>query len=451
MIEPTPTVEPAVVEPVVDAMPVAEPEPTETAPAESVALPPVEAATVTTAASRAETVAATPAPAVRSHVWPAPHDLEDHETPLWRQPWLIAAVVLVLFGLGWWLGHQETRTTSNASPFARVLTAVGLGGAHFALKVESDPPGAWIAIDGKDTGQRTPATFNLKPGLHRIRYSLPDLGSYQAIVTGSNGQDRIMSEALHGTLEVRATNPALPVRMSLDGQDQGFLPVSLTQVPPGLHQMQFSGPDLQSWAQTVNVPVRGTARIEAQPVITPATGVLQVQATLNDDAGSAPLKGATVYVDGELRGRTPLKLELARGPHSLRVTYDDERAPIQVLDLPGGNERFATFAFGIDSDLPTLRLQGDVSRLSASKPGTVSAALEGMAVRDVREAHLHVKGADGLWRRLDMTVAADARGVVVSAPFPTTLLRGQSRTPWYVSVSSAQGDEFFTEIQRAGR
>jgi hypothetical protein len=308
-----------------------------------------------------------------------------------------------------------------------------------------------VAIDGKETGQRTPATFQLKPGLHRIRYSLTDLGSHLALVTGSNGQDRVMSEALHGNLEVRASNPGLPVRMSLDGQDQGFLPVSLTKLPPGLHQMQFSGPDLQPWAQTVNVPIRGTAHVEAQPVITPATGVLQVQATLNDDAGAAPLRGATVYVDGELRGRTPLKLELARGPHSLRVTYDDERAPVQVIDLPGGNERFATFAFGLENDLPVLRLQGDVSRLSAAKPTTVSATLEGMAVRDVREAHLHVKGADGLWRRLDLTAKADARGVVVSAPFPVTLLRGQSRTPWYMSVSSTQGDEFFTEIQRAGR
>ena len=308
-----------------------------------------------------------------------------------------------------------------------------------------------ILFDGKDTGQRTPATFNLKPGLHRIRFSITDLGSYQALITGSNGQDRILSESLHGNLEVRASNPGLPVRMALDGQDQGFLPVSLTKLPPGLHQMQFSGPDLQPWAQTVNVPIRGVARVEALPVITPATGVLQVQATLNDDAGAAPLKGASVYVDGELRGRTPLKLELARGPHSLRVTYDDERAPVQVIDLPGGNERFATFAFGIENDLPPLRLQGDYSRLTAAKPTNVSATLEGMALRDVREAHLHVKGADGLWRRLDMALAADARGVTVSAAFPVSLLRGQARTPWYLSVSSVQGDEFFTEIQRAGR
>ena len=59
----------------------------------------------------------------------------------------------VLFGVGWWLGHQQGAADgAPASPIARVLGAVGLGGAHFTLRVDSDPPGAWIAIDGRDDG-----------------------------------------------------------------------------------------------------------------------------------------------------------------------------------------------------------------------------------------------------------------------------------------------------------
>ena len=132
------------------------------------------------------------------------------------------------------------------------------------LRVDSDPPGAWIAIDGRDTGRRTPFTFTLKPGLHRIRYSLTDVGSTTSIVTASSGQDRVLNESLHGTLTVKASDPGIPVRVSLDGADQGFLPVNLSQVAPGLHQLQFSGPDLQPWAQTVNVPVGGASIFEVR-------------------------------------------------------------------------------------------------------------------------------------------------------------------------------------------
>jgi hypothetical protein len=68
-----------------------------------------------------------------------------------------------------------------------------------------------------------------------------------------------------------------------------------------------------------------------------------------------PLEGATVWVDGERRGYTPLVLELPRGPHSARVEYRGESAPVEVIDLPGGNQRFATFELGSTSTRPRSR------------------------------------------------------------------------------------------------
>ena len=398
--------------------------------------------------------AATPMPpGTRSRLssaWPAPEELATTTTPLWRKPWAIAVFIGVLFGVGWLVGHSQTPDNDiHGTPVSRALRAVGLGGARFDAMIDSDPPGAWIAVDGKDVARRTPSAVELTPGEHQVTLSMPDLGSVQITVRGQNGQKVKVDESLHGSLEVRALDPSLPVKVSLDGQPQGWLPASIAKLPPGLHELQFNGPNLQPWAQQVSVPIRKTATLVARPMTSPATGVVQVQASMNDDSGTSPLSGATVYIDGELRGSTPLTLELPRGPHSLRVSYQGDSAPVQVIDLPGGNRRFASFQFGLDSDLPPLRLQANYAVLPIKRVNTISATLDGLAARDIRESFLHVKGGDGLWRRIQMAIEDGPRGSVLSGVFPNDLFDAQGRSQWYVSASTTQGDEFYSEMQRS--
>ena len=180
----------------------------------------------------------------------------------------------------------------------------------------------------------------------------------------------------------------------------------------------------------------------------PATGVLQVQATVNDEQGSSPLSGVQVFVDGELKGTTPASLELPRGPHSLRATWRGLNAPIQVIDLPGGNQRFASFSFGLDEDEPRLSLVGSYHAVPMSGSTTMNVSLSQLRPSEVREAWLHVRSAEGLWRRYEMTVAKAPGGSVLSCVFPLTNFDAHGETRWYVSASTQQGDEYFTEMER---
>jgi hypothetical protein len=391
-------------------------------------------------------------PRFRRGEWPALDELEHATRPAWKNPWLIAAFVALLFGVGWVVGHSQTPDNDiHATPMSRMLRAVGLSGARFSASVDSDPPGAIISVDGKEVGRRTPATIELVPGVHKITLSMPDLGHVDVEVKGSRGQKLKVNESLHGSLEVTALDKSVPVKVSLDGQAMGFLPLSVGQLPPGLHEVQFSGPNMQPWAQNVSVPIRGTATLRARPMMSPATGVLQVQAILNDEGGSSPLSGASVFVDGELRGSTPETLELPRGPHSIKVTYRGTSAPVQVIDLPGGNRRFAQFHFGLESDLPPLKLKGDFSSLPAKKQTLVEATLEGLDWHDVREAWLHVRTGEGLWRRYQVTIEEGSRGTALSAMFPQNVGDANGRVHWYMSAATSQGDDFYTEMQRSTR
>jgi len=395
---------------------------------------------------------ATPRPRQwRRNEWPEIED-EKAATPLWRRPWFFISFFIVFIGIGWVVGHSQAPDNDvHATPMTRVLRTFGLGGARFTANVDTDPPGAWIAVDGKDLARQTPATLELVPGEHAVTLSMPDLGQVQTTVRGKRGQKVHVNEALHGSLDVVASDPTLPVQVSLDGAPQGFLPVHVDKLPPGLHELQFSGPKMQPWAQNVNVLIRQNTRVVSKPMMSPATGQVQVLAQMNDENGTAPLSGASVFVDGTLSGTTPATIELPRGPHSLRVQFERVVAPIQVIDLPGGNKRFATFQFGLDSDLPPLKLEGAYQSLLSKKPALITATLDGLEADDLREAWLHLRTPDGLWTRYEMTIEAGDHGAVLTVNFPASTFNGEEKASWYLSAATKQGDDFFTEMQKSGR
>ena len=178
----------------------------------------------------------------------------------------------------------------------------------------------------------------------------------------------------------------------------------------------------------------------------PAFVVLQIDASLTDEQGTQPFKGGQVWVDGEPRGATPLTLDLPRGPHSVRLVYKGQEAPIQLIDLPGGNQRFAVFEFGLDRDVP--RLVVDVpTRVPRDRPAVISGTLAGVAATEVRGMWLHARLVDGPWRRYDMTLLKSPAGAVGVAPFPLAAFDAQGRARYYLSAQYGQGDESFTEIR----
>lgn len=391
-------------------------------------------------------------PPPRHPQWPEPP--EDEASPLarrWKPIALWSAVVLALFGIGWFVGSMQEQSgpeqTRRPSGLVLFLRRVGLAPPRFEVAVTSRPPGAWIAIDGKELSVRTPATLELAPGEHRVELSFPDLGSAAYRVTGGKG-DRVSLDApLWGSLEVIASESRAQVEVSLDGQSIGFVPIRLDSVAPGPHELRFTAGST-AWGSTIEVRVGEAREVLAYPLQSPATGLLQVRATQSEDGETTPLEGARVWVDGVSRGVTPLTLELSRGPHSVRVVHQREVAPIQVIDLPGGNQRFATFDFGLRSDLPELTLKAP-PLFTVDEPGLVSATLNEIGTAEVREMWLHVRTPENRWRRYPMTLL-DAQGSVVgAAPFPIALLAEDGQQLYYVSALTTQGDEIFTEMQTA--
>ena len=378
--------------------------------------------------------------------WPVEREPRRPLRLRWRRSWTVAAALVGLFALGWLLGHVDAPAAGRA--IGSAFTAIGIGPARYEVSVTSQPAGAWIAVDGVDQALRTPATLSLKPGRHEITLSLSGEGGSSHPVSGKRGERVAVDVALWGGLRIDAPPGSVPLTVTVDGMPRGYVPLVLDRLQPGIHRLQFSGPGVAPWEQTVEVHVERTAVVLAQPVVSPPTGVLEVNARLSDESGSEPLSGAAVRIDGQHRGVTPLRLELPRGPHSVRVSYRGEDSPVHVVDLPGGNRRYATLDIGLSFDQP---------RLSASLPARVpragatvlSASLERAREGDVREMWLHARTPEGAWRRYPMSVMSAPGGLVGVVVFPTDLFGAGGRTSWYVSALAPTGDEYFTEIQTA--
>lgn len=400
-------------------------------------------------ASDAEAEPPFPVVTRRARTLGGPAPIERPRLRLPRRPGLWAGGIVAVFVIGWLVGGLSGPAGDRGGPLTGVLRAIGIGGAQFTVDVNSSPGGAQIEIDGKPQSSRTPATLQLPPGEHVVRLVMPGLGALEVPVKGRRGEKLSVDEPMNGSLEILDPEASVPISVSVDGKNAGYAPLKIESIAPGLHEIGFTGPGMPAWAQTVQVEVRGTAQMVARPMTAPANGVIQAQATLNDERGASPLSGAQVYVDGELRGVTPLSIELPRGPHSLRVTWRGETAPVQVIDLPGGNQRFASFNFGLDVDAARLTPIGSTRTFTAGQPKVVSAAVEGLAASDIHEAWLHVRAPEGIWRRYEMTLLRGTAGLVVTSVFPDNVFDKQGATRWYVRVVSQQGDETFSEIQRS--
>src|SRR5262249_32632410 len=143
---------------------------------------------------------------------------------------------------------------------------------------------------------------------------------------------------------------------------------------------------------------------------------------------------------------TPLTLEISRGPHSVRVEHGGAIAPVQVVDLPGGNERFLSFEFGSP---PSLRfVHQPLSRISVIQPPLVSATLVGTPQPKVKEMWLNVRTPEGSYRRYAMTLLAAPGSTAGAVVFPIGLLDADGKSRYYVSAATMDGEEYFTEIIR---
>jgi hypothetical protein len=181
----------------------------------------------------------------------------------------------------------EIDVVAGASTAGRVDWSAKRNGR---LAVQTDPPGAKVAIDGKPRGV-TPLTVEDLPAGSHVVVLEGASGTVRRTVEIAGDTTAELSESIYsGWLHVSS-----PIELEIsEGARQIRLDdKNLVLLPPGTHELKFVSAPL-GYAETRHVEIKAGQTISVS--ISPASSSLTVTSTA----------AAEVFIDGERAGDTPL-------------------------------------------------------------------------------------------------------------------------------------------------
>lgn len=314
------------------------------------------------------------------------------------------------------------------------------------IDIYSDPPGGAIRIDGVAADARTPVTgFALDPGMHRIEVDWGPFGSWSDTVE-VRARDRItLHPRVTAPVSFRSSEPGRLLDVYVDGSYAGSTPLTLDSVTVGRHLVRFGAPGVSPSAQEFEL-LRGTPlELVGSAGAPPHPGSITVRTALLGDEGFRPGKGDPAWIDGEMRGVTPLTVSLEPGAHSVRVVRRGFPAQVSVLDVRPGGEHFVTAEFGAHSEEPVV-FSPPLS-LSIQNPAPLTITLPEAVWDEGVTVWLNAAPSGGSFQARTMT-PLDGREHTYAALVPReVLVNARHRVRVYFRVSGTSGREYCSEIR----
>ena len=210
------------------------------------------------------------------------------------------------------------------TPVALALPIIKLDGG---INVNSNIEGAEIFIDGRDTGEVTPAMLgNINSGKHLIRLEKQGYKPIDAnveVVHGEVAQLSIQLSRRMGNLIISTINE--PTQESVEADvyinDKRFGTTKYsTQLPPGKYIVRVETKEHQTVEQ--EVIVLEDKKTDVKVAMIPSMGTLIVSAANNATGQDL---SAWVLIDGKTYGTTTTSIRLMPGDYDLEVRYQEAK------------------------------------------------------------------------------------------------------------------------------
>src|SRR6185503_11487750 len=179
------------------------------------------------------------------------------------------------------------------------------------VSLNTEPAGATVLVDGAEAGV-TPAAIEIMSGEHDIEVRLAGYNAWTSKVLVEPNQPQQLPDVTlrqaDGRVEV-ASNPS-EASVSVDGEFRGRTPLSIRLSPGRAHRLALTKPGYETAARELSVAADSGRRLQID--LTPQYGDVEVAST----------PAAEVWVDGERRGSTPVKLALTSISHAIEARAD---------------------------------------------------------------------------------------------------------------------------------
>ncbi len=177
-------------------------------------------------------------------------------------------------------GYQTYSGTVTVSPGSTTTVSVTLppvSSTSGSLYLTSSPSGAQVYVDSTYRGTTPTTVGTLSQGTHAVQLRLSGYSDYSGTATIFAGQTTTLNVNLVqptptpsvGSLSIASSPSAAEVYV--DNVFQGYTPLTLNNIPPGLHAITLRLAGYQDWQGNVQVSGGQTATVQGTLIPNPTT------------------------------------------------------------------------------------------------------------------------------------------------------------------------------------
>jgi hypothetical protein len=227
-------------------------------------------------------------------------------------------------------GYDDWRESVDIKPGKETTLTAKLHKKTGSVSIISDPPGAIAIIDGKEVGVTPKIIADLMPGNHNVEIINDGYLSWNESVNIVPDEEINLAAKLQlktGAVSIKS-EPSNAITL-IDGNEIGTTPVTITDMQPGMHNVEVSMTGYENWYEKVDV------KSDKENPIT---------ATLRKITGSIVIKSkppkAKIYLDGEDAGITPANLSsVGIGTHEVEVSTDGYTSWKSSIEINKGKNK----------------------------------------------------------------------------------------------------------------
>jgi serine/threonine-protein kinase len=207
----------------------------------------------------------------------APGEVETQAidtTPARRRRWLTwvvpaAAVVALAVEIGLLVGTAPSPGTAHGAAAPAAVATAPI--AEQGYKIETQPPGASVWLDGVAVGRSPILVAEIAPGPHKVRlqqagYAPTDVGF--EVAPGGKSATYVFGMAPLSA-RLRVTSDPEAALISIDGTRLGATPLDAIPLSPGRHEIRIEQQGFKPYVESVEArpgePVAVHARLSALP------------------------------------------------------------------------------------------------------------------------------------------------------------------------------------------
>ena len=243
-----------------------------------------------------------------------------------------------------WLLHPGdfdlSATLEGYHPFSAVITVTDTPQQEFLYSLRKLPGFldintvpevvGEIRLDGATIGATPLAEKELEPGSYELEIQTTRFQPYSVTVEieGGGKSQQLLAELVPAWSDVTLTSDPAGAVLWVEGEATGETPLT-TEIMMGTRRIELRLPGHKTWAEDLRVPTNDPIVLE-HVVLEKADNLVRLE--------SRPSR-ASVTVDGDYRGETPLELEMKPGrEYQFRFNKAGYKASRRTLFVEEGNE-----------------------------------------------------------------------------------------------------------------